>query len=99
MEAIPSLTEVLSDVPDPRCASGRRYPLPAILNLITLSMLASMRSLQANSQFARDHGTPLIHALGFTSAESPCKATLSNILRRLDVAAFEAALARWILAR
>lgn len=95
----PSLTAILADIPDPRAASGRRYTLPAVLNLMAVAMLAGMRSLEAVAQFARDHGTALTHALGFTSAKTPCKATLSNLLRRLDVAAVEAALARWVLAR
>jgi hypothetical protein len=99
MEAPQSLTEVFADIPDPRSASGRRYSLPAILNLTAIAMLAGMRSLEAIAQFARDHGTPLTHALGFHSAKCPCKATFSNIFRRLDIAAFEAALTRWILAR
>jgi hypothetical protein len=99
MEAPPSLTEVLATIPDPRSASGRRYALPCILNLMATAMLAGMRSLEAIAQFARDHGTPLTHALGFTSRRTPCKATLSNLLRRLDVAAYEAALARWVAAR
>jgi hypothetical protein len=94
-----SLTEVFADIPDPRSASGRRYSLSAILNLAAVAMLSGMRSLEAVAQFARDHGTALTHALGFTSAKSPCKATFSNIFRRLDVVAFEAALTRWILAR
>jgi hypothetical protein len=99
METPPSLTEVFADIPDPRSASGRRYSLSAILNLTAIAMLAGMRSLEAIAQFARDHGTPLIHALGFHSAKRPRKATFSNIFRRLDIAAFEAALTRWILAR
>ena len=99
MEAVPSLTEILATIPDPRAAAGRRYPLPAVLNLMATAMLAGMRSLEAVAQFARDHGAALTHALGFTSGKSPCKATLSNLLRRLDVAAYEAALARWVAAR
>ena len=99
MEPFPSLTEAFAEIPDPRAAPGRRYTLSAILNLTALAMLAGMRSLEAIAQFARDHGTPLTHALGFTSAKSPCKATLSNLFRRLDVAAFEGALTRWIRAR
>lgn len=94
-----SLTEVFADIPDPRSASGRRYSLSAILNLAAVAMLSGMRSLEAVAQFARDHGTALTHALGFTSAKSPCKATFSNIFRRLDLVAFETALRRWILAR
>ncbi len=99
METPLSLTEVFATIPDPRSASGRRYTLSAILNLASLAMLAGMRSLEAIAQFARDHGTSLTHALGFTSAKSPCKATFSNIFRRLDVTACEAGLTRWIQAR
>jgi hypothetical protein len=95
----PSLTDIFASIPDPRAASGRRYSLPAILNLMATAMLAGMRSLEAISQFGRDHGPALTHALGFHSAKSPCKATLSNLLRRLDVDAYEAALTRWITAR
>ena len=99
MEASPSLTEILATVPDPRSAMGRRYALPCLLNLMATAMLAGMRSLEAIAQFARDHGTDLTHALGFTSAKTHCKATFSNLLRRLDVAAYEVALARWVTTR
>ena len=99
MEAAPSLAEVLATIPDPRDPSGRRYPLPVLLNLVAVATLAGMRSLGAVAQFARGHGTPLAHALGFRSARTPCQATLSNLLRRLDVAAVEAALSRWVAAR
>jgi ATP-dependent DNA helicase RecG len=58
-----------------------------------------MRSLTATAQFARDHGAPLAHALGFRSSRTPCTATLSNVLRQLDVGTVEAALKRWIAAR
>lgn len=99
MEAPPSLSEVLATIPDPRDASGLRYPLPAILNLLVVAALAGMRSLEAAAQFARDHGQPLTHALGFRSARTPCKATLSNLLRRLDIDTVEDALTRWVVAR
>jgi hypothetical protein len=99
MEAAPSLSEVLTTIPDPRDPSGLRYPLPAVLNLLVVAALAGMRSLEAAAQFARDHGAPLAHALGFRSARTPCKATLSNLLRRLDVDAVEGALGRWVVAR
>jgi hypothetical protein len=99
MGAPPSLTEVLATIPDPRKRSGLRHPLPAILNLLVVATLAGMRSLEAVAQFARDHGRPLACALGFRSAKTPCKATLSNLLRQLDIVAVEAALGRWVLAR
>lgn len=99
MEAPPSLSAVLATIPDPRDPSGLRHPLSAVLNLLVVATLAGMRSLTAAAQFARDHGTPLAHALGFRSAKTPCKATLSNLLRQLDVGAVEAALGRWVAAR
>jgi hypothetical protein len=95
----PSLSAVLATIPDPRDPSGLRHPLSAVLNLLVVAALAGMRSLTAAAQFARDHGTPLAHALGFRSAKTPCKATLSNLLRQLDADAVEAALGRWVVAR
>src|SRR5215203_2061590 len=35
----PSLLEAYATVPDPRSASGRRHPLPALLALATAAML------------------------------------------------------------
>src|SRR5688500_1782700 len=99
MDAPLALADALAAIPDPRNPRGKRYPLPAVLNLLAVALLAGMRSLEAVAQFGRDHGPPLAHALGFRSRRTPCKAALSNLLRRLDVAAFEGALARWVRAR
>lgn len=99
MAAPLSLADAFSAVPDPRDPRGKIYPLPAVLNLLAVALLAGMRSLEAVAQFGREHGRPLAWALGFRSARTPCKAALSNLLRRLDVAAFERALAAWVLAR
>jgi len=100
MDAAPlSLAEALAIVPDPRSRHGQRFPLTAVLNLVSVALLAGMRSLEAIAQFGRDHGHSLAWALGFRSGRTPCKATLSNLLRRLDAAAFEQALSRWVQAR
>lgn len=94
-----SLTELFATLPDPRDPRGKQYPLPALLNLFAVALLAGMRSLEAIAQFGREHGQPLAHALGFRSRKTPCKAALSNLLRRLDVNAFEQALAGWVCVR
>jgi hypothetical protein len=99
MDAAPSLADAFARIPDPRAASGRRHPLAAVLGLVATAMLAGMRSLEAVAQFGRDHGAPLAHALGFRSRKTPCKATLSNLLRRLDAGAVERAVAGWLAAR
>jgi hypothetical protein len=94
-----SLLESFAEVPDPRDRQGRRHPLAAVLGLTVVAILAGMKSLEAIAQFGRDHGLPLAHALGFLRGKTPCKATLSYLFRDLDVAAFEQAIQRWLLAR
>jgi DDE_Tnp_1-associated/Transposase DDE domain len=94
-----SLVEELATVPDPRSRKGRRHPLTAILSLTVVATLAGMKSLAASAQFGRDHGQALAHALGFTGPKTPTKSCLSKLFRRLDVAALEEALGRWLLGR
>ena len=94
-----SLLEVLADVPDPRSRHGRRHPFLAILALTVLAMLRGSKGPVAISQFGRDHGIELAHALGFRRRKTPAPSCLSDLYRALDVVAFEAALSRWIASR
>lgn len=99
MAASLSLLEALAQVPDPRNPKGTRHPLSAILTLAALAMLTGAKSYTAIAQFGRDKGGALALALGFRRHKTPTKSTLSELFRRLDVQAFEAALSRWIAAR
>lgn len=94
---IPPLLPYLEAVPDPRQASGRRHPLPAILTLACAAMLAGCDSLLAIAEWGRDPhaGAPLAARLGFTRHRTPCVATLHRVFKRLDVAAFETAVGQW----
>jgi hypothetical protein len=94
-----TLIEALASVLDPRKRRGRRHPLTAILSLTVVATLAGCKSLEAIAQFGRDHGAPLAFALGFTRAKTPSKSAFAKLFRRLDVAAFEAAIERWLLFR
>lgn len=94
-----SLQEVFALLPEVRKARGRRHPLLAILNLTAVALLAGMKSLEAIAQFGREHGPALAEALGFTHWPTPCKATLSNVFRRLDVQAYEDTLSAWLKQR
>lgn len=89
-----SLMQVLASVPDPRSPHGLRHPLAAILTLAVCAMLCGARSLYAIAQWGREH-PELAETLGFRRKETPCVATLHHLFRRLDVAAFEAALSGW----
>jgi hypothetical protein len=94
-----SLQEVFATLPDPRDPRGVRHPLTALLSLTAVAVLSGMRGLEAIAQFGRDHGVAFRLALGFTRLDSPCKASLSVLFRKLDIDAYEQALARWVLAR
>ena len=94
-----SLVEALADVPDPRSRQGRRYPLPAVLCLVTFGLLTGRTSLDALCRLGHDCGPGLILALGFPRRRLPGKAMLSRLLRRLNADAVENALARWVAGR
>lgn len=93
------LMDVLSCLPDPRSAHGRRHPLGAILTLAVCAMLCGARSLYAISQWGRDQGGEMSHALGFTRERTPCVSTLHQVFSRLDRERFESALGRWLQER
>jgi hypothetical protein len=95
----PSLVERFATLPDPRKPRGRIHPLPAVLSLAVVAMLAGMKSLEAIAQFGRDHGVGLAHALGFRRKKTPAKSTFSEIFRAIDLDAFEAALGAWVRGR
>lgn len=96
MDGSKSLWERFAELPDPRSKQGQRHPLAAILCLTTVATLCGARSLEAASQFARDRGRRFAESLGFTHQTTPCKATLSNVLRRLDPEAVERAVSAWM---
>jgi hypothetical protein len=94
-----ALLDVLAQIPDPRDPRGARHPLSAALALAALAILTGCKSYEAIAQFGRDKGGALAHALGFRRGKAPCKSTLSELFRALDIDAFEAALARWVASR
>ncbi len=89
------LIEYLVEVPDFRCARGRRYPLAALLTLACAAMLCGYRSYGAMAEWGRNYGVELVRALGFERSTTPCAATLYAVFRHLDVVRFEACLGRW----
>lgn len=99
MEEPLSLAQALAAVPDPRSRKGRIHPLTAVLSLTVVATLAGCKGLGAIAQYGRDHGKALAFALGFTRARTPNKSCLSKLFRRLDVAALEEALSRWVPGR
>ena len=90
-----SLADRLARVPDARHPQGQRHSLAAILNLVAVAVLCGMRSLQAIVQFGRELSPRDAGELGFTHALTPCKSTLSVVLRQVDGARLEQELRAW----
>ncbi len=99
MDSAVSLMELLEGLHDPRGARGKRHPLPALLGLAIVAMLAGQGGYEAIVRYGKERGWPFLQALGFTRRRGLCKATYSRVFRRIDVAAFEAAVAAWVRAR
>jgi hypothetical protein len=86
--AVIPLMQFLVEVPDFRAASGKRYPLSAILALACAAIVCSYRSYGAIAEWGRNYGAGLIAALGFTRSTTPCAATLHTVFKQLDIAGF-----------
>jgi hypothetical protein len=99
MEADATLMELLEGLHDPRAARGKRHPLPALLGLAVVAMLAGMTSYEAIVQYGKERGWDFLKLLGFTTKWGLCKATYSRVFRRIDAADFEARVGRWIRGR
>jgi len=64
------LIEVLAEIPDPRHARGKRYPLTPVLALACVAMLCGDRSYSASVEWGRNYGGPLRGALGFAGTRA-----------------------------
>ncbi len=90
-----SLWDVFSKVPDPRDASGKRFPLQGILALTVAALLAGRQGLSAIARWGRGCSKRQLARLGIDRPKSPCHATYHNVFKALDAAVMEKALAGW----
>jgi hypothetical protein len=90
-----SLLAFLAEVPDPRDRPGRRHPLVAMLAHACCALLCGCRGSAAIAQWGRDQPIELMHRLGYRR-RPPAYGTFRGLSTRLDAAAFEAAVARWV---
>lgn len=99
-----SLAEALAAVPDPRQPYGWRpayppIPLAALLQVTVAAMLCGSVGQTAIAQWVRERAEDdpeLLTTLGLPAGRVPCVATFHRVFKALDVAAFEAALGRWL---
>src|SRR4051812_17887243 len=84
------LMAALAAITDPRFARGKVHPLPGVLALVVLGLMAGCRSLSAISRYGQIHAE-ILAPLGLR--RSPSVATLHRLLRRIAVAEVRTALA------
>ncbi len=75
------LVAALGTIPDFRHRRGRRHPLPGVLGLVVLGLMANCRSLSAISRYAQIHPA-ILPALGLI--RPPSVPTLSRVLAGVD---------------
>jgi hypothetical protein len=85
------LWKLFEELKDPRKPSGRRYDLGSILKLLTAGLMCGRKSLTQIVLWGRSLGPKSLESLGFKD-KIPCAATLSNLLKRIDINAVESAL-------
>ncbi len=88
------LLAALSDVPDPRRAQGKRYPLPYLLMFTVLALLSGARSYRGVITFLDQRQAVLNERFGCRLRRAPAVNTLRTVLQALDAETLEAAFRR-----
>ena len=73
-----------------------RHPLPALLSLVFLGLLARIREMAVLQRWAEAHWDELKEPLGFTRDQPPHATTISRALAGCSVAEFSQAFLCWV---
>jgi predicted transposase YbfD/YdcC len=92
------LIERLAEIPDSRKPKGKRHPLPAILSLCVVAMMAGAKTPKAIANWWKNRKGlgSFLERLGFTKEYGPSKSTLYRMLSMIAVEKFEAKVSQWI---
>jgi hypothetical protein len=88
------LLEALSEVPDPRRAEGKPYPLAPLLLFTVLALLSGARSYRGILTFMKQRRELLNSLFGTELKRAPSLNTLRTVLQALDDSTLEAAFRR-----
>ena len=81
MVPFPRLVTALGDVPDPRRAQGKRYPLPYLLLFTVLALMSGARSYRGIITFLEERGELLNQHFGVALKRAPVVNTGRRSLR------------------
>lgn len=88
------LLTALKDVPDPRRAQGKRYPLQYLLMFTVLALLSGARSYRGIITFLEQRREHLNRHFDVDLKRAPVVNTLRTVLQSLETEALEAAFRR-----
>lgn len=83
-----TLLDVLSDLPDPRKARGKRYSWLSLLIVITAGLASGQQSARAIAQWIHLHAVALRQALPDLSC-LPSESTIARTIHQIDVSVLE----------
>lgn len=89
-----NLLAALQDVPDPRRAQGRRYPLAPLLLFTVLALLSGAKSYRGVIVFLQQRRVLLNGHFGVNLKRAPVVNTLRTVLQALDTEDLERAFRR-----
>jgi predicted transposase YbfD/YdcC len=92
---VPPLVEILTDIPDPRQPSGKRYPLAAMLTLACVAVLCGYRSIKAIAEWGPNYGEGYLGQLRFNEHGYPAQATWYRVLGAVNVERVVARVREW----
>ncbi len=93
---VPLLATILADIPDPRQARGKRYPLRAMPNVVCLALLSGYQTVKAIAEWGTNYGEQYVLRLGFKEEHGyPAQSSCYRVLGQVDCAAVEQGLRLW----
>jgi hypothetical protein len=90
-----SLWDAFAAVPDPRDASGKRFPLQGLLAIAVAALLAGRQGLAAIARWGRECSPEQLRRLGIQREKAPCHATWHNVFKVVDCGEADQVLSGW----
>jgi DDE_Tnp_1-associated len=90
-----SLLEVLSDLPDPRQAKGKRHSLVAVLSVVLVALLSGQNSLRQIAHWAQGLDRKTRQRLGLRRGRVPSYSTIRRVLLGLAAEALAQRCQAW----
>jgi hypothetical protein len=99
VEQMRSLPDFFSDIPDPRCAAGRRHRLSTVLSIAAAATLCGMRGYKAMADWAKSLKPKARERFGCRCKDGtflvPSESILRNVLIRVDPVHLDRSLQCW----